>query len=201
VHFRFIIIIDNNNITEKDNLAIDKADLILHPARLQILQALALKAMNTQELADSLSGVPKSSIYRHLRALLDGGMVAIAEMRPVKGVKEKFYRLAQTPHLSQADVSNYTPEQNLRYFSMFLAEQLQGFAGYLSSHPEQDFQSDRVGYTEISFFASTAELDRLQAGLSQLLGDFAQHLPAEDRHRHKFAIITYPLPGGVKDNE
>jgi DNA-binding transcriptional ArsR family regulator len=199
--FRYIIIINNDNITEISRLTLNKADLILHPARLQILQALALKPMNTQELAENLSGVPKSSIYRHMRALLDGGMVEIAETRPVKGVMEKFYRLAQNPHLSQADVASYTPEQNLRYFAMFLAEQLQGFAGYLSTHPQQDFQSDRVGYTELNFYASPAELDQLQAALSQVLRELAPNPPAAERHRHKFAIITYPLPMGEIKNE
>jgi DNA-binding transcriptional ArsR family regulator len=182
-------------------LALNKADLILHPARLQILQALALKPMNTQELADNLNGVPKSSIYRHMRALLDGGMVEVAETRQVKGVLEKFYRLAQAPHLSQADVSSYTPEQNLRYFIMFLAEQIQGFAGYLDSHPEQDFQADRVGYTEINFYATPAELDNLQAGVNKLLVELMHNPPTVERQRHKFAIITYPLPMGDQNNE
>jgi DNA-binding transcriptional ArsR family regulator len=186
---------------EKPLLALNKADLILHPARLQILQVLALKPMNTQELAGSLSGVPKSSIYRHMRALLDGGMVEVAETKQVKGVLEKYYRLAKAPHLSQADISSYTPEQNLRYFMMFLAEQLQGFAGYLSSHPEQDFQTDRVGFTEIGFYASDVELDQLQAGMNKLISDLMRNPPADDRHRHKFAIITYPLPSGDTNNE
>lgn len=182
-------------------MPINKADLILHPARMQILQTLAFNPMNTQELADTLNSVPKSSIYRHIRALLDGGMIEVVETRQVKGVQEKYYRLAKSPHLSQADVAGFTQEQNLRYFLMFLADKLQEFANYLKAHPNPDFQSDQVGYTEISFHVSTEELDRFHSGLRQLLLEFAQNPPAPDRHRHKLAIITYPLSDGEKPNE
>jgi DNA-binding transcriptional ArsR family regulator len=197
---RYIIIIDNDNITEF-GLGINKADLILHPARIQILQALAIRPMNTQELADSLSGIPKSSIYRHLRALLDGGIVAVAETRPVKGVLEKYYRLAQAPHLSQEDVAGFSQEENLRYFTMFLAEQIQGFSDYLSAHPKPNFQTDCVGYTEISFFASAEELERIQTGLRQVLQEVAQNPPAEGRHHHKLAFITFPVSKGDSPHE
>jgi DNA-binding transcriptional ArsR family regulator len=172
---------------------LNKADLILHPARLQILQALATRPMNTQELTDRLSGVPKSSIYRHMRALLDGGLVEVAETRPVKGTLEKFYRLSQAPHLRQADMAEFTREDHLRYFAMFLASQLQEFSGYLESSQSPDLEADRVGYTQAVFSVDPEQLDGLLDGLRKLVADY-EGLPArEGSHPHKIAFITYPL--------
>ncbi|MBE0699435.1 MAG: hypothetical protein IH586_21135, partial [Anaerolineaceae bacterium] len=82
-----------------------------------------------------------------------------------------------------------------------LAEQIQGFSDYLRANPNPDFQADRVGYTETFFHASAEELDHLQAGLRKVVMEAAQNPPAEGRHRHKLAIITFPLFIGEKHNE
>jgi DNA-binding transcriptional ArsR family regulator len=177
-----------------------KADLILHPARLQIMLVLAEKAMTTQEIADRLEGLPKSSIYRHIRTLLEGGMVEVSETRPVKGVLEKFYRMAQAPNLTQADLNGLTREEHLHYFGMFLASQLQGFSNYLDAHPDADFQTDRVGYSEAGFSVTTEELDRLLLAIRDVVIESAGNPPAEGRHRHKIAFITYPIFKGEKGN-
>ncbi len=123
--------------------------------------------MNTQELAERLEGVPKSSIYRHLRALLDGGLVEVAETRPVKGTLEKYYRLGQAPHLGQADLAGFSREDHLRYFAMFLASQLQGFSSYLEASPALDLLGDRVGYTQAIFSVNPEQLDGLLGWYSE----------------------------------
>ena len=66
-----------------------KADLIIHPVRLRIMQALTNQTLTTQEITDELGDVPKSSVYRHLKMLLDGGLIAVAETNLVKGIGEK----------------------------------------------------------------------------------------------------------------
>jgi DNA-binding transcriptional ArsR family regulator len=182
-------------------MRLNKADLILHPARLQILTTLAEKPMTTQELANRLVGVPKSSIYRHMHALLDGGMIEIADTRPVKGTLEKFYRLGQAPFLSQADIAGFTREDHMRYFAMYLASQLQGFANYLETSQKLDFQADRVGYSDGVVLVTEDELDRLLASLQQVLSEYARKTLVEGRHRHKITFITYPFIEGDKKNE
>jgi DNA-binding transcriptional ArsR family regulator len=182
-------------------LSSTKADLILHPARLPIIMALAEKAQTTSEIAECLPGTPKSSIYRHLRSLLEGGIVEVAETRPVKGVQEKFFRLAKAPVLSQADLKGFTRADHLRYFAMFLASQFQGFSNYLDTRSDPDFQSDRVGYSEAAFSVTPDELDRILATIRQVVVEGVNLPPAEDRRRHQIAFITYPVFKGEQNNE
>jgi DNA-binding transcriptional ArsR family regulator len=182
-------------------MPLNKADLIIHPARLQILQALAAGPKSTAGLAERLVGMPKSSIYRHMRALLEGGMVEVTETRPVKGTLEKFYRLAQPAHLSQADFSGMSREDHLRYFVMFLAAQLQGFSDYLQISVDLDLLADRSGYSEASFYASSAELDQFLSALSRSIQEAVVNPPGAGRRRHKIAFITHPFHPGDNDNE
>lgn len=176
-----------------------KVDLILHPVRLRILQTLAVEPLTTQEIANRLVDVPKSSIYRHLRLLLDGDMVEIAETRLVNGIQEKIYQLIEMPHLTQDDMAGMTPTEHLQAFATYIFSLLRDFAGYLDEAsnrgPEINLQADRVGYTEATFFASTGELDALGEALRQAVSKLVGNQAGKDRRPFKLAVITYPMPG------
>ena len=179
----------------------NKADLILHPARSKIIQALAQNQLTIQELSEQLADLPKSSIYRHVRALLKGGIVRVAGSRPVKGTPENFYQLAQSPHLTQSDVEGFSAAENQHYFAMFVASQLEEFASYLQASPQVNFEKDFSGYTQALFWASPQELEQLMRGLQALIAPLAANPPADDRHQHKIAFITHPFIKGERKHD
>ena len=176
----------------------DRIDLILHPVRFRILETLVGETLTTQEIADRLPDTPKSSIYRHLRLLLNGGMVAVAGERPVRGVVEKTYRLDRPFHLSPDDVANLTAEEHARYFRVFAMTLIQGFAAYARSADSEAFDmlADRAGYTETFVFATTEEFDRFGAALNEALRPLLQNPPGEGRRKRKLAVITHPEETG-----
>ena len=112
----------------------EKADLIIHPVRLRILQILADHSLTTGEISDRMPDVAKSSIYRHLRKLLDGGMVAVSEVKSVKGTEEKVYSCVVPPTILVQDIESMSKEDHLYYFSTYAATLIQGFKRYLDSH-------------------------------------------------------------------
>ena len=169
-----------------------KADLLIHPIRLQILQTLTNGSLTTREISDALPSIPKSSIYRHLRLLLTGGMIKVAETRSVRGIQEKVYRLLQAPRLGPEDLAGLTRDDHLGYFATYTATLLQGFADYLDSISEIDLLADRTGYTEAIVYASSAELDEFGSALKQAMSRLVHNRPEPGRHRHKIAIITHP---------
>jgi len=173
---------------------ISKADLLIHPVRLQILQALAEKPLTTQEIAEVLPTVSQPSLYRHLKMLLEGGMVTVSETRQVRGIQEKRYQLAQNPHLSAEDVSGITKEQHLHYFNAYVASLLKGFADYLEGSPEKpDLLADQTGYTETAYYATSEEMGLFLQKLLEAIKVVASNPPAPGRRRRKLAIISHPL--------
>lgn len=172
-----------------------KADLILHPVRFRILQTLTGAELTTQEIADRITDVPKSSIYRYLKQLLDGGMVEIAQARLVHGIQEKRYRLAQRPYLAPNDLANVSADEHLRYFTAYVMSLLHGFDAYLQKAEAAggiDFVADYTGYTEAVFYASPAELDTLQVDLNAAVMKLAKNGPGDGRRLHKLAVIGHP---------
>ncbi len=179
----------------------EKADLIIHPARLAILETLSSGPQTAQELSNVLPDISIPSLYRHLKLLLDAGMLTVSEIRPVRGMQEKVYKLATPPHMSQEELGGLSKKDQLHYFIMYLASHIQGFSNYLESRPEQfDMLADRVGYTEILFNASREDLDEFLKTLQPALQKLASQPPAESRSRRRLAIISYPHPTKESEN-
>lgn len=92
---------------------------MLHPVRLRILQAFrGRSAMTARELAERLADVPQATLYRHLGALTDGGVLRVVEERRVRGAVERVFALPEeaagagyhacTVHLSDAEFAEFT---------------------------------------------------------------------------------------------
>lgn len=170
----------------------EKADLIIHPVRLRIMQALGNQAMTTLEITNHLPDVPKSSMYRHLKLLLNGGLVEISETKMVNGIEEKTYRTCAPPLLSMEDLQNFTKADHLHYFSAYTTTLIQGFKAYLESAQEVDFVKDRVGYRELKFYASTQEFDQLFIRFQEDLLKIISNPPGEGRRLRKLVTIIHP---------
>ena len=170
----------------------EKADLIIHPVRLRILRILGENSLTTAELSDRMPDVPKSSLYRHIRKLLNAGMLAVADVRIVKGTEEKVYHCVVPPVISAQEAAEMDAEDHLRFFSAYAATLIQGFKRYLDFRETQDFIQDRVGYSEVFFYASNDELDELVAPLNKKIMKLSKNGPTEGRIFRKLVVINHP---------
>src|SRR5690606_728574 len=109
------------------------------------------ESRTTQDIAERLPDVPKSSIYRHLRALLEGGVIAVDETHPVRGALERTYRLNHSLRLSEEEMAGLTPEEHVHYFRAYVLTLVQGFSNYAHAaavDDRLDMVDHRAGYSE-----------------------------------------------------
>jgi len=171
-----------------------KIELFLHPIRLRILQTLVADTLTTQEIADRLSDVPKSSIYRHLKILLGAGLVAVADTRPVKGMEEKVYRLARMPRITNEDAARLTPDDLVRYLTTFLVAVLHDFSRYAHAATRPNLPTDLAGFTETIIYATDAEFEQALLALNAAIMPLTANGPGAGRRKHKLATVTHPVP-------
>lgn len=169
-----------------------KADLIIHPVRMRILQFLSRKKLTTQEIANRMPDVPLSSLYRHLKKLLDGGMIEISETHTINGLEEKVYTLTGPAVIGPQDVETFSKADHLHYFSGYVATLIQGFKAYLESQETLDLVEDRVGYREVHFYASQEELDELFKPFNLAMIELLKNPPGKGRRLRKLAVINHP---------
>lgn len=187
-----------------DQLPLERAELIIHPVRLRILQALTGEALTTQEIAARLPDVATSSIYRHVKLLLEGEIISVVERRLVHGIQEKVYGVAAVPLVDQEALDEATTAEHFRFFVAYVMSLLQEFAGYLNRHQRTDgkvdLEGDYAGYREVSFYASPGDLDAFQQALQEAVQPLLSNRPAPGRTKHKLAIVSHPVPGQTGGN-
>lgn len=174
---------------------IETRDLLLHPIRLRIVQALVGDPMTPLQLKDRLGDVPQATLYRHVKQLADGGLLEVTGERPVRGGVERTYGVvAGEVALDEHDLGTATPEEHVRYFATFLGTLLHDFASYLG-RGEPALADDRVGYRQVALWLSDEELDGLTATIADAIREHADNQSAEGRHRRLLSTVLMPGAG------
>ena len=172
----------------------DSADLILHPIRLRVIQALAGgRRLSPGELAVELDDVPTASLYRHIKTLADAGVLAVVEERPARGTPQRVYALVEgAADLSPADLAQATTEDHLRYFTVFLSGLLDGFGRYLREGVP-DFVADGVGYRQVPLELTDQEFAELAGRLNAAVAPVLHNGPGPGRRRRMLTTVVMPV--------
>ena len=171
-----------------------RPDLLLHPVRLRIVQALVGRPMPPLALKDHLGDVPQATLYRHLAELERGGLITpVAENRVRGGVERTYAVVEEAVQLGDADLEGTTPDDHFRYFATFVGTLLVDFGRYLDDGGA-DLAADRVGYRQVPLWLSDEELDDLTAELAALLTRHRGLEPAPGRRRRLLTTVVMPDP-------
>jgi predicted ArsR family transcriptional regulator len=143
-------------------------------------------------LARELSDVPQASLYRHIRTLADAGVLAVVDQRPARGTPQRVYALVEgAANVAPEDLARATPEDHLRYFTVFLASLLDDFGRYLQREAV-DFVADGVGYRQIPLELSDQEFAELAGRLNAALAPVIANRPRPDRKRRMLTTVVMP---------
>jgi DNA-binding transcriptional ArsR family regulator len=176
----------------RDTGPLAHADLIAHPTRLRIIQTVAGRRMTTQQIAEILPDVPQATLYRHVNRLAEAGVLEVVEEIPVRGTLEKVYTLAEgAGRLPEEELAKATPEDHLRYFSVFFASLLSWLRSFLQQD-SVDYKRDGLTCQGTTVYLSDEEYRQLHAEVSQLVQARAAHAPSPERRRRVLAWISIP---------
>jgi hypothetical protein len=167
-----------------------KANLLLHPIRLRIIQAfLGDRALTTGQLATELPDVPPGSLYRHVGLLVSAGVLSVASEHRVRGAVERSYVLQVAAAEGDAAMS---AEEHRRAFMAFVAGLLADFDRYLELG-EPDLARDGAGYRMAALWLSDAELAELLRELATVLEPRMGNAAAPGRRRRIVAGTLMPV--------
>lgn len=171
-----------------------KADLILHPIRLRIIQALLRQPMTAQEMALRLPDVPMATLYRHLKRLAEGDIVSIVSESRMRGAVERTYavRLEQTV-IAQDDLRQLDKDGHMRLFMAFIASVIDGFERYLKQS-QLDLVGDGVSYSQATVYLSDDELREMRAQSADMVQRALTLPPAPGRRARVISSIVVPEP-------
>ncbi|MBN6187337.1 helix-turn-helix domain-containing protein [Aneurinibacillus sp. BA2021] len=172
-----------------------KADLLLHPVRMRIIQTVAAReSMTVQQMAEKLPDIPQATLYRHLNKLLAGGVLTVVEQRQIRGAVEKVYALErQGANLTLEDLRTATTDDHMRYFTTFLAVLMSEYGRYLDQD-SFDLAGDGVMYRQAALHLSDEEFMEFLQELTAVYKKASEKKPGKGRRQRNIATIIIPEP-------
>ena len=166
-------------------------EAIFHPVRMRIVTALSGRQRTTAQIASALPDVPQATLYRHLKRLLNAGLVSVVEQRPVRGVLEKVYALSGSAVVSPESIARMTPDDWRRAFAAYTASLMGQFEVYLQSEPA-NLAADYVSFRTVPLYLSDTETAQLLSDVRALVAVAGANGPAPDRRRRLFSTVLVP---------
>ncbi|WJH36798.1 helix-turn-helix domain-containing protein [Paenibacillus sp. CC-CFT747] len=170
-----------------------KAELLLHPVRLKIIQSLVGgRRLTVQGIAEHLPEVPQATLYRQLNQLSKGGLLTVVEQNPVRGTVEKVYALSTHAHtLTKEDLEKATPDEHLQLFLSFLAGVISDFEKYVSQE-SFDMMKDMVTYRQARLHLSDEELREMVMSIGAAITKASSYGPGPGRRARTLTTILLP---------
>ncbi len=174
------------------------AELLLHPVRLRVVQAfLGDRTLTTSDLRAELPDVPVATLYRHVGALADAGVLVVVGERKVRGAAERSYRLdLASASVGTGEAAALTAEQHRGAFTTFAAALMADFDRYVARATADgtalDLAGDRVGYRQAAVWVTDAEFDEMVAELAAVVRARMDNRPGGARRRR--VVTTVHLP-------
>ena len=167
-------------------------DLLLHPVRLRVVQALIGNPMSPLQLKAQLKDVAQATLYRHIKLLADGGLIEVVEERRIRGGVERTYQVVTSAVSMGADeFAGATADDHFLYFVTFLGTLLNDFGAYLDGG-SLDLVKDRVGYRQVPLWLTDEEFDEVAREMSEAVRSRLDRTPDGERRRRLFTSVVMP---------
>ncbi|MCD7102075.1 helix-turn-helix domain-containing protein [Pseudoclavibacter sp. 13-3] len=165
------------------------ADVVLHPVRLRIIQQLGGRERTTAQLREALPDVAQATLYRHVGALIDAGIVTVVGKRRSRGAVERTLALGgRMAPVDHDELRSMDAAQLRSAFLTFVGDVVAEFDRFLADSAQS---RDRVGFARVPLYVSTEDLATIQAGLGELL---APYLTERGDGRERVSLTTILLP-------
>ncbi|MFC5702664.1 helix-turn-helix domain-containing protein [Cohnella faecalis] len=170
-----------------------KADLILHPIRMRIIQSLVSgQRQTTQQLAERNASIPQATLYRHLNTLLKAGLLEVVEERKNRGTVEKVYGLAMNgADLTPDDLTETSSEQHMELFLKFVASLIGDFGAYVGQD-RYHMRQDGISFRQHQLYLNEEEYLGLLNGMREQMKEHAGNKPADGRRLRTISTIVIP---------
>jgi len=178
-----------------------RLDLLLHPVRMRMVNALAGGiVVTTSDLCRRLPDLPKATVYRHVDRLVRGGVFKVVAERQVRGAVERQLTLVRDQaRIDPEESRSMTLEDHRRSFTAAAAALLVEFNRYLD-HGEADPLGDGVSYRQFTLWMTPAERSRLYRGVKRLLASLAT-TPGKGRAPYLLSTIVFPTGPVARPSE
>ncbi len=168
-----------------------RPDTIMHPIRIRIVLAVQSRRLTAAQIHRLLPDVPLPTLYRHLQRLTEAQIIEIVQTQQTGSNQERVYAAVQSAaNLSHSEVANASPQEHLRYLTVFVTGLLSVYDRYLQSAP--DVIADKVMFYAESVYLTDTQYADIRAHLRETIQDAMTQEAQPDARRRTLAAIAFP---------
>ena len=169
-----------------------------NPTRAKIFYEISLathsgQGLTAKDLLGKLPHISQPAMYRHIKVLLDDGILHVFKETPIRGVMEKSYQIAPTAALDlEAIVTSNDGPGYMALCSQFLANITGEFAAY-TARPNIDIIGDLSSMTVAPMYATKEEIMEAMEKIGAIImGLMANEKTPARASRNLYMILTPP---------
>lgn len=161
-------------------------DVIMNPVRQRIIQYLILNQKGSvNEISKELFDIPRPSLYRHIRLLLETNIIEIIEEKAIRGTVKKIYGLVKhsPDEFSRKDISLLIQNSLISILSSFVR--------YFEQE-DSDPMKDMLSLSTSTLLLSDEEYLDMMKRIGQIYNEVIYNKPQENRKPRCITIISSP---------
>lgn len=152
---------------------------------MRVVLALGGRELTTTDLAEHLPDVPRTSLYRHVGALVDGGVIEVVGERAVRGATERTLRLA-SPEVEAESLEPDDLRTGIVAFTGAVAAQFTRAVDHgVSAH-------DAVTMRQAALDLSDAQALAMLHELREVVERYEAAAPDHGARRHLLSVVMHP---------
>ena len=169
----------------------DYMEACMNATRQRIMQVIMLKKEATSaEIGEELPDIPRASLYRHIKVLLDAEIITVVKEEFKRGSMEKTYAIAP-----QRPYDDTNEEYNSLIQSALMGLQGEFYRYFNGENP--DPQRDLLTVGSASLMMSDDEMMEFINAYGELIQKYMSNKPAEGRKVRKVTFVISPNEGDV----
>ncbi|MGN1165903.1 MAG: helix-turn-helix domain-containing protein [Lachnospiraceae bacterium] len=164
----------------------DYMEACMNPTRQRIIQVIMIKKEATSaEIGEELPDIPRASLYRHIKVLLDAAIITVVKEEFKRGSMEKTYAIA-----TQLPYDDTNEEYNSLIQSALMGLQGEFYRYFNGENP--DPQRDLLTVGSASLMMSDEEMMEFIKAYGDLIQRYMPNKPVEGRKVRKVTIVISP---------
>ncbi|QHA93587.1 ArsR family transcriptional regulator [Bacillus sp. N1-1] len=171
-----------------------KADIILHPVRMKIIQYLAKGDATGYEIVTGLPQIPQATLYRHLNILNKEHIIAVIDEKQIRGAVEKTYSLQKDgARINAGDFKNMSEEEQMQLLTTLYFDLLNKTEDYIKS--ENTIEKDPFGFNRVELHLTEDEFHNMRNDLIGVYKKYNDRKTTREKRTIHMTQIFLPEPG------
>lgn len=166
---------------------------LVNPIRSKIFFEIHNKQQLTaKNLLETFPDVTQPTMYRHLKAMLEEGMLKVVGERPVRGAVEKSYAInLDFGEDIQRIIMENDGQGYLQLFSQYMMGIMAEFTEY-ASRDHMNIVEDMTAFSTAPVYATNEELVAALTQISEIIMPLVENTPAPGRKLRNLCTILTP---------